>query len=107
MWSASSVETDDLPALNRLFNGDAKLERARAFFGTFTLQGDALMSDVAEAYGLTLSPGEQEMTLGEYVSLRVGGHPVVGDDVDWHGFHWVVSEMRGNKITRVGLRLYY
>ncbi|MGB8713231.1 MAG: potassium/proton antiporter [Onishia taeanensis] len=99
--------SDDLPALNRLFNGDAKLERARAFFGTFTLQGDALMSDVAEAYGLTLSPGEQEMTLGEYVSLRVGGHPVVGDDVDWHGFHWVVSEMRGNQITRVGLRLYY
>nr|WP_163503214.1 potassium/proton antiporter [Halomonas socia] len=98
--------TGDLPALNRLFNGDAKLKRERAFFGTFTLDADALMSDVAAAYGLTLSPGEQEMTLGEFVSLRVGGHPVVGDDVGWHGFHWVVSEMEGNRITKVGLRLY-
>ena len=98
--------THDLPALNRLFNGDAKLKRERAFFGTFTLDADALMSDVAAAYGLTLSPGEHEMTLGEFVSLRVGGHPVVGDDVGWHGIHWVVSEMEGNRITKVGLRLY-
>lgn len=98
--------TEDLVALNRLFNGDAKLKQERAFFGTFTLDGNAQMQDIAQAYGLTLSPGEQEMTLAEFVSLRVGGHPVVGDDVDWHGIHWVVSEMEGGVITRVGLRLY-
>ncbi|WP_163575724.1 potassium/proton antiporter [Halomonas faecis] len=97
---------DDLPALNRLFSGDTKLKQERAFFGTFTFDGDARMGDIASAYGLTLSPGETDMTLGEFVSLRVGGHPVVGDDVDWHGIHWVVSQMEGNKVTRVGLRLY-
>ncbi|MHB0775348.1 potassium/proton antiporter [Halomonas sp. WWR20] len=96
----------DLPALNRLFNGEAKLKRERAFFGTFTLEGEALLCDVADAYGLTLSPGEQGMTLGAFVALRVGGHPVVGDDIDWHGFHWVISEMDGGRVTRVGLRLY-
>ncbi|PMR77439.1 potassium/proton antiporter [Billgrantia endophytica] len=98
--------SDDLPALNRLFSGDAKLKQERAFFGTFTFDGDVLMRDVASVYGLMLSPGENDMTLAEFVSLRVGGHPVVGDDVDWHGIHWVVSEMKGNTITRVGLRLY-
>ncbi|SDJ79457.1 potassium/proton antiporter [Billgrantia gudaonensis] len=97
---------DDLPALNRLFSGDTRLKQERAFFGTFTFDGDARMGDIASAYGLTLSPGETDMTLGEFVSLRVGGHPVVGDDVDWHGIHWVVSQMEGNKVTRVGLRLY-
>ncbi|MCE9662335.1 potassium/proton antiporter [Halomonas sp. M5N1S17] len=98
--------SDDLPALNRLFSGDAKLKQERAFFGTFTFDGEALMRDIAGVYGLTLSPGESDMTLADFVSLRVGGHPVVGDDVDWHGIHWVVSEMDGNRVTRVGLRLY-
>lgn len=98
--------TDDLPALNRLFNGDASLKLERAFFGTFTLDGSAQMQDIAQAYGLTLSPGEQHMTLAEFVTRRVGGHPVIGDDVDWHGIHWVVNDMQGGKITRVGLRLY-
>lgn len=98
--------SDDLPSLNRLFSGAAKLKHERAFFGTFTLDGNARMRDIADAYGLTLSPGEDEMTLGEFVSLRVGGHPVVGDDVDWHGVHWVVSEMQGKTVTKVGLRLY-
>ncbi|GHE19509.1 potassium/proton antiporter [Halomonas urumqiensis] len=98
--------TDDLPALNKLFNGDARLKQERAFFGTFTFDGEAQMQDIADVYGLTLSPGEREMTLADFVSLRVGGHPVVGDDVDWHGIHWVVSEMEGNRVTKVGLRLY-
>jgi cell volume regulation protein A len=98
--------TDDLPALNRLFNGDAILKQERAFFGTFTFDGDVLMGDVSDTYGLTLSPGERDMTVAEFISLRVGGHPVIGDDVDWHGIHWVVSEMEGNDVTRVGLRLY-
>nr|WP_298248473.1 potassium/proton antiporter [uncultured Halomonas sp.] len=98
--------SEDLPALNRLFNGEAKLKQERAFFGTFTFDAEAKMQDIADAYGLTLSPGEKEMSLSEFVSLRVGGHPVVGDDVDWHGIQWVVSEMNGNRVTRVGLRLY-
>ncbi|MFG6177242.1 potassium/proton antiporter [Halomonas sp. THAF12] len=97
---------DDLPALNRLFNGDATLRRQSAFFGAFNFDGEARLGDIADAYGLTLSPGEQEMTLAEFIALRVGGHPVVGDDVDWHGIHWVVNEMDGDRITRVGLRLY-
>ena len=99
--------TTDLPALNRLFNGDARLKRERAFFGTFTLDGEAMMVDVASAYGLTLSPGEREISLGKFVSLRVGGHPVVGDDIDWHGIQWVISEMDGDRVTKVGLRLYH
>ncbi|EWG99592.1 hypothetical protein Q427_24070 [Halomonas sp. BC04] len=46
------------------------------------------------------------MTLGEFISMRVGGHPVIGDDVAWHGIHWVVSEVEGDKVVRVGMRFY-
>ncbi|GAA3908945.1 potassium/proton antiporter [Halomonas cibimaris] len=96
----------DIAALNRLFNGDARFKQERAFFGAFTLDASAKMKDIAQAYGLTLGSGTPEMTLADFMALRVGGHPVVGDDVDWHGIQWVVSEMDGNTVTRVGIRLY-
>ncbi|OHV11898.1 potassium/proton antiporter [Kushneria phosphatilytica] len=98
--------TADLPALNRLFSGEAELKRERDFYGAFSLEGSAAMSDIADAYGLTLSPNERDNTLGEFISRRVGGNPVVGDDIDWHGIHWVVQEVEGNQVLRVGLRLH-
>lgn len=97
---------DDLEALNKLFNGETQLRQVEAFFGAFVLNGDALLGDVAKAYGLTISVSQQQIVLGEFLSRRVGGHPVVGDDVDWHGIHWVVNEVKGDKILKVGMRLY-
>lgn len=98
--------SEDLTKLNQLFNGDAKLRQAEAFFGAFVLNGDALLRDVAKAYGLTISDNEKDATLAEFIARRVGGHPVVGDDVDWHGIHWVVNEVDGDKIRKVGMRLF-
>lgn len=98
--------SEDLPKLNQLFNGDVKLRQAEAFFGAFVLNGDAKLVDVAQAYGLTLSNNEKDDTLAQFIARRVGGHPVVGDDVDWHGIHWVVNEVDGDKIRKVGMRLF-
>ena len=96
----------DLPALNKLFSGEESLKKAEEFFGPFTVEADARMDEVAKAYGLAITPGEGEMTLGDFISQRVGGHPVVGDDVSWHGIHWVVSEVQGDRVLRVGERFY-
>lgn len=98
--------TEDLPALNRLFNGDTKLMQEMAFFGSFVLNGDALLSEVAKVYGLTVSSDEENLTLNQFISRRVGGHPVIGDDIGWHGIHWVVNEVDGDRIVKVGLRLF-
>ncbi len=97
---------EDLSALNKLFNGDAKLKKEKEFFGPFTLDADARLGEIAKAYGISVTPGEEDMTLGEFISMRVGGHPVIGDDVSWHGIHWVVSEVKGDKVVRVGMRFY-
>ncbi|PMR77902.1 potassium/proton antiporter [Billgrantia endophytica] len=96
----------DLPALNRLFSGEQRLKKTQEFFGPFTIEARSKMSDVAKAYGLSVTPGEGEMTLGDFIATRVGGHPVVGDDVSWHGIHWVVSEVQGDKVVKVGVRFY-
>lgn len=98
---------EDLEKLNLLFSGETKLLQAQqAFFGSFVLNGDASLREIAKAYGLTLSDREKDISLGEFIARRVGGHPVVGDDVDWHGIHWVVQEVEGDNIKKVGMRLY-
>ena len=98
---------EDLEQLNLIFNGETQLAKAQqAFFGAFVLNGDAPLIEVAKAYGLTVSGRQQHLTLGEFISRRVGGHPVVGDDVHWHGIHWVVKEVEGDNIIKVGMRLY-
>ncbi|MBD3896766.1 potassium/proton antiporter [Halomonas sp. ML-15] len=97
---------EDLASLNRLFSGDAKLKKEKEFFGPFTLDADVRLGEVASAYGISVTPGEEEMILGDFISMRVGGHPVIGDDVAWHGIHWVVSEVKGDKVVRVGMRFY-
>ena len=96
----------DLPALNKLFSGEQRFKRSEEFFGPFTIDADATMEEIAKAYGLAITPGEGEMTLGDFISQRVGGHPVVGDDVSWHGIHWVAREVEGDKIKSVGVRFY-
>ncbi|QJQ95446.1 MULTISPECIES: potassium/proton antiporter [Halomonadaceae] len=97
---------EDLPALNRLFSGEARLKKTQEFFGPFTINAEAKLVDIAQAYGLSITPGEGELLLGEFIATRVGGHPVVGDNVSWHGIHWVVSEVQGDKVVKVGVRFY-
>lgn len=96
--------TEDVDQLNKLFSGESKLKKKQEFFGPFVVDGSALLSDIAQAYGLSVTQAESTLTLGEFVAARVGGHPVVGDDVSWHGIHWVVKEVEGDRVLKVGVR---
>jgi cell volume regulation protein A len=95
---------DDLASLNKIFSGESKLKKNKDFFGPFVIDGDALLTDIAKAYGFDVTQGEESLTLGEFIAARVGGHPVVGDDVTWHGIHWVVKEVQGDSVLKVGVR---
>lgn len=96
----------DLPVFSKMFNEEPQpaKEKARSFFGDFTLSGDAPLKDVADLYGLTISPDQAELTLGDLLTRRFGGHPVVGDQMEWHGIRWVVVAVDGDHITQVGLK---
>lgn len=93
----------DLVVLVKLFSGNTAPTLNRSFFGDFTLEAEAPLKDVAELYGLTLSQGQEDMTLGAFIVQRLGGQAVVGDQTDWHGIRWVVAEMSGGRVTKVGL----
>jgi cell volume regulation protein A len=94
----------DLPALGKLFSQAPQRGLDLRFFGDFVLEGDAQLAAVAALYGLKLDGIDPDMTLGRFIAQKVGGAPVVGDQVDWNNTLWTVAVMDGNKIGKVGVR---
>ncbi|MDZ4337900.1 MAG: transporter associated domain-containing protein, partial [Pseudomonas sp.] len=74
------------------------------FFGDFVLEGDAELAAIAALYGLKLEGAEGQLHLGRFIAHKIGGSPVIGDQVEWQGLTWTVAAMEGNKIRKVGVR---
>ena len=97
----------DLPALSKLFS-KAQAPRyleSRNFFGDFILEGDAQLGEVGKFYGFDVPQDMQDLTLAAFFSRHFGGHPVVGDHIQWEGHSWVVAAMDNDWILKVGLKL--
>ncbi|PVY77359.1 potassium/proton antiporter (CPA1 family) [Tamilnaduibacter salinus] len=77
----------------------------RAFFGDFVLNGDALLGDVEEVYGIEFDALSPELTLADCFARRTKGHPVVGDRVRLGPVTLVARETEADRVTRVGLRM--
>lgn len=75
----------------------------RRLFGSFTLEGSAPMAEVAAFYGLEIDDAG-ELSLNEWLKMRLRKPPVVGDDVQLAGICFVVREMSDAEIVKVGLR---
>jgi cell volume regulation protein A len=95
----------DLEALGKLFSQNPKRIQDLRFFGDFILEGEADMQAIAALYGLELADGDKSLTLGRYIAQRIGGQPVVGDQVATNGLVWTVAQMDGGQVRKVGLRL--
>jgi cell volume regulation protein A len=96
-----------VPALNRLFDphlGPARLEE-HLYFGDFVLNGDAVLGDVAEVYGVEVPAEHLAKTLAQYLDQRSHGRVVVGDRAPLGNALLVVREMEDARVTRVGLKL--
>lgn len=94
----------DLPGLGKLFSQAPTRGQDLRFFGDFVLEGDAELAAIAALYGLQLEGAEGQLHLGRFIAHKIGGSPVVGDQVEWQGLTWTVAAMEGNKIRKVGVR---
>ncbi|SFI01034.1 potassium/proton antiporter, CPA1 family [Pseudomonas guineae] len=94
----------DLPALGKLFSQAPTRGQDLRFFGDFVLEGDAELAAVAALYGLKLQGAEGQLHLGRFIAHKIGGEPVIGDQVEWQGLTWTVAAMEGNKIRKVGVK---
>ncbi|MQT72083.1 K+/H+ antiporter, partial [Pseudomonas sp. FSL R10-0071] len=64
----------------------------------------AQLGAVSALYGLKLDGISPDTPLSSFTAQKVGGAPVVGDQVEWNNTIWTVAVMDGNKIGKVGVR---
>lgn len=101
------AEPKSLPQLNRLFDphrAPDRLEEHR-YFGDFVLNGDALLGELAEVYGIQVPEESARKTLADYLAGLFHGRVVVGDRAALGSAELVVREIRDGKVSRVGLKL--
>jgi len=77
----------------------------RAFFGDFVLNGDALLGDVEQVYGIEFDQLPPELSLAECFARRTKGHPVVGDKVVLGPVTLVARATEADRVTKVGLKM--
>ncbi|MGP1609768.1 MAG: transporter associated domain-containing protein, partial [Burkholderiales bacterium] len=101
------AQSKSIAHLGKLFDPHVEPERLEEhrYFGDFVLNGDAVLSELAMAYGITVPAHAAGGTIADYVSTVFHGRTVVGDRVDLGGAQLVVREIEGGRVTRVGLRL--
>lgn len=77
----------------------------RAFFGDFVLNGDALLGDVEQVYGIEFDELSPELSLADCFAKRAKGHPVVGDRVVLGPVTLVARATEADRVTKVGLKM--
>lgn len=96
-----------LPELSKAMSGrhTPKYLAERTFFGDFVLNGDALLGDVEQVYGIEFDDLPPELSLAECFARRTKGHPVVGDTVTLGPVTLVARATSADQVTKVGLKM--
>jgi cell volume regulation protein A len=100
------AQAADLPMLDQIFTVlRVPLHlQAGQFFGELALNADADLAEIARLYGLSLNPADAAGTLEQCLKRRFD-QPVVGDRIRLGSVEFVVREMRGERIVKVGMKL--
>lgn len=98
---------DVVPELGRALSGRHTPTHLaeRAFFGDFVLNGDALLGDVEQVYGIEFDELPPELSLAECFARRTKGHPVIGDKVVLGPVTLVARATDADRVTKVGLKM--
>lgn len=66
----------------------------------YEINGRVLLEDVSELLNVELDE-ENIITMGGYIFAHLGRRPLKGDEVDFDGYIFKVSEVRGSRIVKV------
>lgn len=96
--------TAELARLFRNQSDERDPVNPRRFYGDFILRGDARMTDLAAAYGLSLEANEAGMDLDTYVRSRLESKPVEGDTVHVGPLRLRIRSLDQGRVASIGLR---
>lgn len=99
------IRPAELPEVEHLFGIEpAAGPRPEGFYGTFSLRGDAVLSDVLALYAVDASGIKGDRTLDQFLRARFGRRVAVGDRVSVDGLELIVRAVAAGRILEVGLR---
>ena len=74
-------------------------------FGGFTFASGVLLGRIAAFYGFSIPEAENETSLADFLRARLQGKPKLGDHISFADKRFVIQDMDGERITKVGLEL--
>ena len=95
----------DLPALGKLFSEAPARDFDETFFADFILDAQAKIRDLVPIYGLKPDEKVLDLNIGQFLTRRLGGKPVLGDQFEWQGFVWTVVDMSDGEVRKIGMKL--
>jgi cell volume regulation protein A len=92
--------------LDRLFATAAAAARPSpaGFVGEFPIRGDVPIAQLAELYGLTVTPEERSLTVAELFDERFESSPETGDGIALGPATLVARALDGDQVARAGLQ---
>lgn len=84
---------------------DRRRRYSEGVFGEFLLDGGVTVGVMADFYGVQVEEAVRGMALRDFMALRLRRRPVVGDRLRLDQVELVISQMDGNRISRIGIEL--
>jgi potassium/hydrogen antiporter len=72
-------------------------------FGGFTFASEVLLGRIAGFYGFSIPEAEKGTSLADFVRVRLRGKPLLGAYISFADIRFVIQDMEGERITKVGL----
>jgi potassium/hydrogen antiporter len=100
-------QPEELPQLARLFDPHRAPDRLEehSYFGDFVLNGETLLGDLADAYGLEVRQSDKDKTLAGYLDGLFRHRVVVGDRATLGSAQLVVRAIKDGSVSQVGLKI--
>jgi cell volume regulation protein A len=76
-----------------------------SYFGDFSIRASSPLGDLAALYSFDIPDELKHLTVGEHITRKFGGRPVVGDALTFPQLKLIVKETKNGKISIVGLKL--